>query len=142
MNYYALSIKQPWAWLIAAGHKDIENRSWNTNFRGKFLIHAGKTFDDCAAIDPKVGHRFDEFLVYADGVAMDKGSCLGVIIGEAEIVDCVTESESPWFNSPVVCNKGFVIANAVLWKKPIPYRGQLNFFTVTLDEKEGKPWNI
>ncbi len=24
----ALSIKQPWAWLICAGYKDIENRSW------------------------------------------------------------------------------------------------------------------
>jgi hypothetical protein len=36
----ALSIRQPWAWLIANGHKDIENRSWNTNYRGAFLIHA------------------------------------------------------------------------------------------------------
>lgn len=24
----ALSIRQPWAWLIANGHKDIENRTW------------------------------------------------------------------------------------------------------------------
>lgn len=36
----ALSIRQPWAWLILHGGKDIENRSWNTNFRGRFLIHA------------------------------------------------------------------------------------------------------
>ncbi len=41
----ALSIRQPWAWLIANGYKDIENRSWRTNFRGEFLIHAGKKFD-------------------------------------------------------------------------------------------------
>lgn len=38
----ALSILQPWAWLITAGHKDIENRRWWTNYRGPFLIHAGK----------------------------------------------------------------------------------------------------
>lgn len=37
----ALSIKQPWAGLIAAGYKNIENRSWATSFRGRFLIHAG-----------------------------------------------------------------------------------------------------
>lgn len=36
----ALSIRQPWAWLIVNGHKDIENRSWPTRFRGKFLVHA------------------------------------------------------------------------------------------------------
>lgn len=36
----AISIHQPWALLIANGHKDIENRSWPTKFRGRVLIHA------------------------------------------------------------------------------------------------------
>lgn len=30
-----LSIRQPWAWLIVNGYKDIENRTWPTHFRGK-----------------------------------------------------------------------------------------------------------
>ena len=34
----ALSIKQPWASLIASGVKTIETRRWNTNFRGTVLI--------------------------------------------------------------------------------------------------------
>lgn len=38
----ALSIRQPWAWLIVHGGKDIENRSWHTKFRGRFLVHAAK----------------------------------------------------------------------------------------------------
>ncbi len=38
----ALSIRQPWAWLIAHGYKDIENRKWSTNYRGPLLIHAAK----------------------------------------------------------------------------------------------------
>ena len=37
----AISIKQPWASLIAHGIKDIENRTWRTNYRGRVLIHAG-----------------------------------------------------------------------------------------------------
>ena len=36
----ALSIKQPWASLIAKGIKDVENRTWKTKFRGKVYIHA------------------------------------------------------------------------------------------------------
>lgn len=37
----ALSIRQPGAWLIVNGHKDIENRDWpTTNFRGRLLVHA------------------------------------------------------------------------------------------------------
>jgi hypothetical protein len=38
----ALSIRQPWAWLILNAGKDIENRDWLTRFRGPFLIHASK----------------------------------------------------------------------------------------------------
>lgn len=38
----ALSITQPWAWLVVHGGKDIENRRWNTKHRGEFLIHAAK----------------------------------------------------------------------------------------------------
>lgn len=41
----ALSIWQPWAWLIAAGQKRIETRCWSTLYRGPLLIHAGKTQD-------------------------------------------------------------------------------------------------
>lgn len=35
----ALSIQQPWAWLIVNGYKDVENRDWNTKFRGRFYVH-------------------------------------------------------------------------------------------------------
>ncbi len=38
----ALSLTQPWAWLVVHGGKDIENRKWNTKHRGAFLIHAAK----------------------------------------------------------------------------------------------------
>jgi hypothetical protein len=36
----ALSVKQPWASLIALGEKTIECRSWSTRYRGPLLIHA------------------------------------------------------------------------------------------------------
>ena len=34
----ALSVRQPWAHLIASGEKIIEVRSWQTDYRGKLLI--------------------------------------------------------------------------------------------------------
>ena len=37
-----LSLRQPWAWFVINGGKRIENRRWNTRFRGDFLIHAAK----------------------------------------------------------------------------------------------------
>jgi hypothetical protein len=38
----ALSLTQPWAWLVVHAGKDVENRRWNTRFRGEFLVHAAK----------------------------------------------------------------------------------------------------
>ena len=41
----AISVKQPWASLIISGIKDIENRKWKTNYRGRVLIHASNSTD-------------------------------------------------------------------------------------------------
>jgi hypothetical protein len=109
----ALSIMQPWAWLIIAGHKDIENRSWPTKYRGLVLIHAGKKFDGADDADEWEWPHIER----------PKKFDMGGIVGQAEIVDCVTTSESEWFFG----RYGFVIRNA----KPLPFRpcrGQLGFF--------------
>ncbi len=37
-----LSIRQPWAWAILHAGKCVENRSWQTPYRGPVLLHAGK----------------------------------------------------------------------------------------------------
>jgi hypothetical protein len=114
----ALSIRQPWAWLIANGYKDIENRRWLTKFRGKFLIHTGKKFD----------FEGYEWVVSEMGLPMPRPSEFkrGGIVGVAEIIDCVREHKSPWFSGPY----GFVMKNA----KPLPFKplpGKLRFFEAT-----------
>lgn len=37
-----LPVRQPWAWLIIHGGKDVENGNWTTRVRGRVLIHAAK----------------------------------------------------------------------------------------------------
>jgi hypothetical protein len=115
----ALSIRQPWAWLIVNGYKDIENRDWPTRFRGPVLIHAGK------AMDPD---DYEAIRDYWPEVPLPPIETLerGGIVGQCEIVGCVTRSASKWFFGPY----GFVIQNA----KPLPFRplpGKLGFFDVT-----------
>lgn len=113
-----LSIRQPWAWLICNGGKDIENRSWPTRFRGKFLVHAGKGMTREEYEDAK-------WIAHNNGVRVPTYKQLerGGIVGMAEIVDCVNRSESPWFFGQY----GFVLRNA----KPLPFhecKGALGFF--------------
>lgn len=110
----ALSIRQPWAWLIVQGYKDIENRFWLTNYRGEFLIHAGKKLD--LSLEPI---RYAMKL----GIYLPRNVFAGGIVGIAEITDCVASHSSEWFTGPY----GFVIKNA----KPLefyPLKGQLGFF--------------
>ncbi|MDQ0472778.1 ASCH domain-containing protein [Labrys wisconsinensis] len=128
----ALSIMQPWAWLIVNGHKDVENRDWPTAFRGPVLIHAGKKLDEYAAADvrnrrhPVTGER----LPFDCPTEFETGG----IIGEAQIVGCFTASKSPWF----VGKFGFLIHNA----RPLPFRpcrGMLGFFEPDFTPIDPKP---
>lgn len=46
----ALTLKQPWATLVAIGAKRIETRSWQTSYRGRLAIHAAKGFPKWARL--------------------------------------------------------------------------------------------
>jgi hypothetical protein len=112
----ALSIQQPWAWLISHGYKDVENRAWPTKVRGWIGIHAGKKLDDegyawVRATFPRIPLPAPD--------AFERGG----IVGRARLVDCAESIDSPWFFGP----HGFVLRDAT----PFPLRacrGQLGFF--------------
>ncbi len=109
----ALSIRQPYADLLL-GPKDVENRTWPTSFRGRCYIHASKTVDWEAELT--IGRQYPGRRE------------LGAIIGEMTIVDCVTESDSEWFEGPY----GFVRTNPVRYARPIPMKGHLGLWDVIL----------
>lgn len=119
----ALSVRQPWAWAIIHGGKDIENRSWRSDnpgmkFRGSFCVHAAG------------GMTREEYEDAADTMAFLGVECpppaellRGGIIGVATVADVVTESDSGWFFGP----KGLVIVDP----RPVEFvgvGGQLGFF--------------
>ncbi len=46
----ALVLRQPWAWLVVHGIKDVENRSWRTDYRGPLIIVAGASTADLPSV--------------------------------------------------------------------------------------------
>ncbi|MDD2799392.1 MAG: ASCH domain-containing protein [Bacteroidales bacterium] len=124
-----LSVKQPWASLITEGIKDIENRTWQTKYRGRVLIHASGTKkqfkielnDECAK----------ECFGFLIEKSANEGFKFGAIIGSVEIVDCVINHESIWAEKTAFCDVGnkrffkdpiiynWVLANPILFEKPI-----------------------
>ncbi len=117
-----ISVRQPWAWMIIHGDKDIENRNWPTRVRGPILIHAS---GGCTRL---AYEEASDFAFWRHGGSIwenyPKFEHLrrGGIVGQVEIVDCVSVSDSPWFVGPY----GFVLRNPVVlpWR---PLRGRLGF---------------
>ncbi|MFQ5782984.1 MAG: ASCH domain-containing protein [Nitrosopumilus sp.] len=119
-----LSVSQPFADLIISGKKNIELRTWNTNFRGEFLIHSPLKIrtEECKRL--KINKKF----------------VTGAIIGKAELYDVkkynstkdVKTDQKFHFASKDFHNRtyGFMIKNAKPFRIPIPCKGQLRFFEV------------
>jgi len=117
----ALSIRQPWAWLIVNGHKNIENRTWSTSYRGAFYVHASLKLDGTK----EDRETIRELVWQRCRVVMPDDECFqtGGLVGWAWLVDVVERSRSPWFVGP----KGLVLEGA----RPMPFKqckGRLSFF--------------
>lgn len=118
----AISIRQPWAWLILNAGKDIENRTWRTNYRGFVLIHAS------AKVDAGAYELFRERSWKE--LPPIKEIHTGGIVGMAEIVGCVNHSISQWFQGPY----GFELTH----QTTLPFfkcRGSLSFFPVNYPDE-------
>ncbi|QIB08971.1 ASCH domain-containing protein (plasmid) [Pseudomonas fluorescens] len=116
----ALSIRQPWAWLIIHGGKDVENRSWHTKFRGRFLVHASGGMTKAEYVEAA---EFAKSL----GVTVPPADQLlrGGIVGSVELIDSQDNSDSPWYMG----QKALVLSDP----RPVPFiraTGRLGFFNV------------
>jgi hypothetical protein len=111
--------------------KDVENRSWKTNYRGRILVHVSK--------NPHRNYRdifnkvFLPNLTEGEWEEMNREWC-GRIIGSVELVDCVRDHNSSWaepgqwhwvLKDPKPC-------------KPIPAKGALGLWEYNGVYPEGK----
>ncbi len=138
----ALSIRQPWAWMIVRAGKHIENRSWRCHYRGPIAIHASKMPTGGAGLDQVV----DDFhagaaMARAAGVDLSSEGTVtlqtlalesGAIVALADVVDCVTESGSPWFVGPFG-----IVLSSIRQTAVVPCKGALGLWTVPADVESG-----
>ena len=134
----ALSIRQPWASLIAKGIKDIENRTWKTNFRGKIYIHApAKKLTKSKYVSLielyMIGLK-DERIIEAKNKHFDFNDLnYSVIIGEVEIIDCVKNHNSIWADHQTGLQTkptyNWILANPIEYIHPyVDIKGKLSFW--------------
>lgn len=128
MIHKVITVKQPWARLIAQGVKNIENRTWKTNYRGRVLIHASSI--PVKMINPNNVFTKEQWNSLSDGIQKEiicgKDYVNSAIIGSVEIVDCVVNHSSIWAEKGVY---NWVLANPILYSKPIEnVKGKLSFW--------------
>ena len=73
----ALTVRQPWASLITSGVKQVENRAWRTNHRGRLAIHAARAVDKTADSHGLILSELPR----------------GAVIGLVDLIDCHPASE-------------------------------------------------
>ncbi len=118
----ALSVKQPWASMIASGRKTIETRTWDTKYRGPLLICAGQS-PDAAALVRFGASPADWEQKYPTGIALCVVSLLTVepMTARDEVAACLPRRPGlfAWRLGPIVAPV-----------RPFPVRGQLGLFKV------------
>lgn len=118
----ALSIRQPWAWLIVNGYKDIENRSWKwmPRFTGELYIHASL---GCSREEYReaveFAHSIDPSILIPPLNELERGGLVGKVVMER----AVEQSRSPWFVGQI----GLVLSKSETIEF-IPCKGMLGFF--------------
>jgi hypothetical protein len=104
-RHKCLSVKQPWANLIASGQKTIETRLWATRYRGDLLIASSRKPDIAPA---------------------------GCVIAIAKLVDCRPMTKAD--EAAAMCHEyegayAWVLSD-IRPISPVPVRGSLGVFEV------------
>ena len=152
-QYKCLSLLQPWASLCvhtdSSGKalKQIETRSWNTKYRGELLIHASKRL-----ISKSVSSIFinnlptGAFFSFTKVFETTDFAPLGAIIGKvdldstcpSELFTTIRDAE----NGVIITKQelafgdyspnrfGWMLSNPILFKEPIPCKGQLSIWNL------------
>jgi hypothetical protein len=138
----ALSIRQPYASLIIAGIKNVENRSWGTKYTGQLVICATKSPDAKKWWEPMrdkcavLGVKFPEALCCINGAALGVVD-LNHMVWTAE--DGATETDHPtipqadlmtWWNPDMI---GFILEHPLQLLTPVPVIGRLGLYNLPED---------
>lgn len=146
----ALTVRQPWAWAIARGGKDIENRTWSAPHRGPLAIHAGSAWDEDGAMDDRVitavrGDKTDDGHFYpplhvllneartqiVELVRTDPRYVFGAVIAVVDVVDICTAQDCGCGLWAIPGQLHWRLANVHALADPVPCKGRLGLWDLT-----------
>lgn len=135
MTLPVLSIQQPWAWAIAHGGKDVENRTWTRPYRGPIAVHASLPWNKAGAKHPFVQSAWKRATAGTTPLQPDApGIHRGAILAIADLTDICTAKNhcdcGPW---SFAGQNHWRLANVRLLSEPIPCKGTLGLWQLPED---------
>lgn len=136
----ALTLRQPWATLLAYGEKQLETRSWRTHYRGPVAIHASArmTAEECAlCLEQPFSSALRHCGITGLGLCNPRVALpLGQIIGVARLTGCDRTEVMSRLVSPVERAFGNYDEGRWAWNlslsmvlpDPIPWKGRLGLW--------------
>lgn len=142
----AVSLHQPWADLIAFGHKTIETRGWVTHYRGRILLCAAKRWDKVCRL---IASKYSDPGPHPDSLwdrplfPPDYQPRLGVVLARAILADCrpMTAGDrkaAGFFKSWGTEGKWSWVLSEIEPVAPAPIKGAQGLFDPT---KQGIGWD-
>lgn len=132
----ALTIRQPYAWAIAAGMKPVENRTWNTYHEGPLAIHAAAGVGAKWEFEAAVA-RVADLMGYRDATVLAGCQVRGAVVAVARLADvCSAARYRPW-SVRDACDCGpwavgehrhFKLAHVRPLPEPVPVIGSLGLW--------------
>lgn len=127
---HVLTLREPWASLIAYGPKRVETRSWGSRYRGTLYIHAGAAKADWR--DP----RIQQLAALLPG----REPAYGMVLCRCTLVDCVRMNEAflAGLTDPVerMCGEyapgrfAWLLADVAPLSRPFPAKGRLGLWQI------------
>ncbi len=146
----ALTVRQPWAWAIVHGGKDVENRVQAWSYRGPLAIHAAATWSDDGAASPVVRRAVWDF--YGTEAPLDQPlfrspespRTFGAIIGVVDLINvhvsartatgtCCSSAWAQYAEGPTKPVVHLRVENPRPLPRPVIARGQLGLWTPNAD---------
>jgi hypothetical protein len=149
----AMTVKQPWAHMIAHCGKTTENRTWATSYRGELAIHAGaySGWDKNAESSPVAFEAWRRWaanwttpgLLVAPLTRGDAYSHFkfGAVIAVAELAGCHRDEETALYRSGMAPCSPWSVGGAWHWElrdvrplaDPVPCKGKLGLWRLPED---------
>lgn len=136
----ALTILQPWASFIAGGHKQIETRSWRTDYRGVIAIHAGKKPERDNLFSPEAQAR-QAVCAYRGFEAGAAKFQAGAVVAVAALAACARTEDLRNKLGPLEIalgdfsdgRFGWVFSRVAMLREPVLCRGAQSLWTLPDD---------